>query len=95
MKPAREPPLHEQVGFDYAQAVREIHRLLTYDEIAERIGYDSKGSISRILDGAVPKHVQGEAIWALYIELFGRKPPLNVQKREPRPLLQPIASTSS
>lgn len=89
------PPLYEQVGFDYAQALRDIHRHLTYDEIAERIGYDNKGSISKIMEGRVPKHIQGEAIWALYVGLFGRKPPLNVSKREPLPQGAPLASVSS
>lgn len=70
-------PIHEEVGFDYVAALLRIRERLTYDEIAEVIGYDSKGGISRIMDGkTTPSHVRGEAIWALYVELFHERPPL-------------------
>lgn len=68
-------PIHEEVGFDYVAALRRIKTRLTYEEIAYATGYESNGGVSRIIDGAVPSHVQGEAIWALYVELFGERPP--------------------
>lgn len=69
-------PLHKQVGFDYPAAVRELLEKMTYMELADRIGYEGVGSIGAILHGAVPSHVRGEALWALYCDTFGRKPPL-------------------
>ena len=65
------------VGFDYAQAVRLIHKLMPYAKIAEFLGYESPQSIAGIMAGAIPHHPQGEAIWVLYHELYGIKPPLN------------------
>ena len=67
--------LCDLVGFDYQRAILDLSRRLTYEEIAKAIGYDSKGSISAILKGTVPSHIQGEAIWALYCDTFGQKPP--------------------
>lgn len=69
-------PLHEQVGFDYVATVRELLERMTYMDLALSIGYESVGSISGLLKGRRPAHPQGEALWALYIETFGRKPPL-------------------
>lgn len=69
-------PLHEQVGFDYVAAVRELLERVTYQELAFSIGYESVGSISGLLKGRKPSHIQGEALWAFYLATFGRKPPL-------------------
>lgn len=69
-------PLHEQVGFDYVATVRELLTKCTYEELAFSIGYESVGSISGILKGRTPSHLQGEALWAFYISHFGKKPPL-------------------
>jgi hypothetical protein len=69
-------PLYAQTGFDYIAAIRELNQLFSYDQIAERIGYASKGSITKVMAGAMPGHVQGESLWALYVDTFGRKPPL-------------------
>lgn len=69
-------PIHEEVGFDYAAALLRIRAVLTYEEIAEAIGYESKGGVSNILKGKTPSHTRGEAIWALYLELFGERPPM-------------------
>lgn len=65
----------QERGFDYAAAVRDIHRHMTYDEIAEFCGYENKASIHRVIQGAIPDHPRGEAIYILYMELFGHKPP--------------------
>lgn len=69
-------PLHDLVGFDYVAALRDILKRMTYEELAFRIGYSSTGGITAVLKGRVPSHRHGEAIWALYLELYGRKPPL-------------------
>lgn len=71
-------PLHEQVGFDYIATVRALLEKMTYMDLAFAIGYESVGSISGLLKGRRPAHPQGEALWALYIETFGRKPPLRL-----------------
>ena len=39
--------------------------------------------ISKIMAGATPSHRHGEAIWALYVDTFGRKPPLRVSSGAP------------
>jgi len=72
--------LYDLVGFDYVRAVSDLLLKFTYADIASRVGYRSTGSITSILDGQVPSHMHGEAIWALYIETFKRKPPLIAQK---------------
>ena len=77
-----ELPLHEQVGFDYAKALLDIRNQLTYRQIAEALGYHSTAAIQKILDGSTPSHIQGEAIWALYMQMFGKKPPLNIRHSE-------------
>ncbi len=64
------------VGFDYARAVLEIRKFMTYEEIAAFLGYESVGSIGPLLKGRIPNHPQGEAIYTLYRELFGKKPPM-------------------
>lgn len=69
-------PLLEKVGFDYAAALREMLQRLTYEELAFKIGYGSAGSLGGVLKGMTPSHRHGEAIWALYVEMFGRKPPM-------------------
>lgn len=72
-----------QAGYDYAMAILELRSRFTYDRIAEFCGYESKGAIANILCGGIPLHPQGEAIYILYFETFGRKPPAIVQKTEP------------
>ena len=67
------PPV--EAGFDYVKALLELRTQFTYEYIAERCGYESKGSITKTLAGAIPPHPQGEAIYILYVETFGRKPP--------------------
>ena len=82
----RLPPLsRHDVGFDYARALTEISEQMTYDQIAEYCGYENRASIFRVMNGAIPPHPQGEAIWSLYCVLFGRKPPL-VSVEKPIPL---------
>lgn len=66
----------EEVGFDYAQAVREVnHAGWSYARIANFCGYRSRQSITNLLDGDVPSHLQGERLYILYVEVIGRKPP--------------------
>lgn len=65
------------VGFDYAAALLRIRGERTYAQIAEYCGYDSPQAIGKVINGAIPAHPQGEAIWALYRELFDEKPPHN------------------
>lgn len=69
-------PLFEQVGFDYSKAVRELTHKMSYRILIEKLGYESKGTIYHLIKGGIPDHIHGEAIWALYLETFGRKPPL-------------------
>lgn len=73
-------PIYEEVGFDYARAVLQLKRYLTYDDIAQCCGYESARSVLSVLTGAIPSHIRGEAIWALYVEVFGHRPPLRPQK---------------
>lgn len=72
-----EAPLYERVGFDYVAAMNDLLAKFTYSEIAAKLGYKSTGSITAILKGHSPAHQHGEALWALYIETFNRKPPLS------------------
>lgn len=69
-------PLHEQVGFDYVKATTELLTKMSRMDLSDRIGYASAGSIHSLLKGRTPSHIHGEAIWALYLEVFGKKPPL-------------------
>lgn len=73
--------LHEVVGFDYAQAALELTHQMSYDKLIEALGYESKSSIYHLTRGGVPDHVHGEALWALYVSTFGRKPPLKVHQK--------------
>ena len=69
-------PLYEQVGFDYSRAILELRKQLTYRQIAEAVGYNSIHAIEKIIAGTTPSHIRGEAIWALYLQMFNKKPPL-------------------
>lgn len=69
-------PVHQGFGFDYAQAIKDLLKKFTYSEIVDRLGYRSVGSLTAILDGKIPSHMHGEALWVLYRETYGRKPPL-------------------
>ena len=68
--------IHHQLGFDYARAMKDLLERFTYREIAERLGYNSVGSITAVLDGKVPSHLHGQALWVMYWTTFGRRPPL-------------------
>mgnify|MGYP001337944245 CR=1 FL=1 len=72
--------LADLVGFDYAQAIRELNQAFTYEAITKELGYESKNSIYQILNGRIPSHVHGEALWALYCDTFGHKPKFNTPK---------------
>lgn len=69
-----QPPI--PVGFNYAQALLEIRKRMTYEEIAAFIGYENASSVAQIIKGRIPNHPQGQAIWVLYVELFDKKPPM-------------------
>lgn len=71
-------PLTEQVGYDYIQTLRELRAVMTLAEIADVLSYSHASPVLAILKGTIPNHVRGEALWALYIERFGHKPPLRV-----------------
>ena len=66
------PPI--QAGFDYPVTLLELRTVMSYEEIAAACGWESKSSIVRVLNGAIPAHPQGEALYILYVETFGRKP---------------------
>ena len=67
------------VGFDYSQAVLELRAVVSYERIAEYCGYESKSAIGEIAkSGRIPTHPAGEALYALYVEIFAKKPPMNV-----------------
>ncbi len=68
------------VGFDYAKAVLEIRKRMTYEEIAACLGYEYASSVGNIVNGRIPNHPQGEALFVLYLELFGRKPPMTAEQ---------------
>lgn len=68
--------IHKGLGFDYAQAINDLLKKFTYQEIADRLGYRSVGSITAVIEGKIPSHMHGEALWVLYIATYGRKPPL-------------------
>lgn len=68
------------VGFDYVKALLDIRRQKTYEQIAEYCGYEDRSAVARVISGAIPAHPQGEAIWSLYVELYGSKPPLSTQQ---------------
>ena len=63
------------VGFDYAETIRQLNKRLTYEQIAEFCGYESRNAIYKILRGSQPAHPQGEALWVLYMAHFKKKPP--------------------
>ena len=65
------------VGFDYAGALREILTKRSYSDVMRYLGYSSKYSVIRVLGGSMPAHAQGEAIYALYVSLFNKKPPMS------------------
>ncbi len=72
--------LPEHVGYNYVAALLALLKRMTYRQVCDALGYRSKGALSKILDGAVPKHIHGEALWALYVETFKEKPPMSVRQ---------------
>ena len=68
--------LEHEVGFDYAQTVRELNQLLSHEQIASVCGYNSRRSVINLMGGkTTPSHTHGEALYILYVETFNRKPP--------------------
>lgn len=79
--------LVDQVGFDYAQTVRKLNQIFTYEQIAKSVGYKNVNSVARIMNGAIPSHIHGEALWALYIDTFGAKPLFHIPKYKTVPVV--------
>lgn len=80
--------LQNEVGYDYSRAVLEINHAggWSYEDIAEFCGYEGRSAIARVASKAItPSHPRGEALYILYVELFGKKPPLNVADRQQPP----------
>lgn len=78
-------PLHKEVGFRYSDAVLQLREFFNYDELAIVLGYKHRSSVSKILKGAIPSHRAGEALWILFIEVYGHKPPYaEVHLSEPK-----------
>lgn len=74
--------IDEGMGFEYARAVQDLKsKGWSYEKIAEQVGYKNKASIAAIVQGRQPRHRQGEALFYLYFEEFGCKPP-NVYERK-------------
>lgn len=73
-------PPHVPVGFDYAAAVEKLHSKLSYAHIAEFCGYETAVSLLKVSRGATPSHPQGEAIWVLYRNTFGQRPPVTEEQ---------------
>lgn len=62
------------VGFDYSRALLEIRKHMTYEQIAAFCGYEGPSGVAKIINGGIPSHPQGEAIWSLHCIVLGRKP---------------------
>jgi hypothetical protein len=65
------------IGYDYGRAVRELLKAgLRLGYIADYCLFSSKTSVSRLRDGKgpVPDHMQGEALYVLYRQMFDEKP---------------------
>ena len=73
-------PPYPPSGFDYAQTVRELHGVMTYEQMAEFCGYETYMGIVKIFQGAIPSHPQGQALWVLYRAKFGHKPPMTEEQ---------------
>lgn len=73
---------YQLVGFDYVEAILDLRKRFTYAQLIQKLGYESPAAINKILAGAVPSHERGEALYVLYRETFGRKPPLNIHQRK-------------
>ena len=67
-------------GFDYARAVLDLRGKMSYEEIAYICGYEGPSSVFRVMNGVIPSHPRGEAIWALYVRVFKRKPPVSKEQ---------------
>lgn len=89
-------PLEERVGFNYAQAMRDLLERMTNEELALSLGYKSVGTINDITRrDRKPNHPHGEALWALYVATFNRKPPMSeIQKNARQAEGAPVQASS-
>lgn len=68
--------MREEPGIDHAQSLLELSKVWTATEIAEFCGFSGRGALRSVATGARgPSHKAGEAIYILYVETFGKKPP--------------------
>lgn len=66
--------LAQQPGFDYGQALRELNKNFSYNDLSCLCDCTENG-LRKILKGTTPSHPTGEAIYILYVETFNKKPP--------------------
>lgn len=90
-------PLEERVGFNYAQALTDLLTRMTNEELALALGYKSVGAIHEIRGPRKrkPNHPHGEALWALYMATFSRKPPMSVIQQNARQATETTLQASS
>ncbi len=72
------PALPEKVGFDYRATVNELLSVYRAWQIGFYLGYEGDRSVWNIARGQKesPHHKTGERLYILYVETFGKKPPL-------------------
>ena len=72
------PPLPDKVGFNYRATMIELRSVYRDWQIAQYLGYREEKSIRNIAGGQKesPHHKTGECLYILYVETFGKKPPL-------------------
>lgn len=61
-------------GYNYKRAVLRLRSRMTDSALAKKLGYSHRNSILKLVNGAIPLHPVGEAIYILYVETFGEKP---------------------
>ena len=57
---------------------------MTYAKICKQVGYKNRSSLYKLTDPikpSIPDHCHGEAIYALYRDTFGKKPPLKAHQK--------------
>lgn len=67
-------------GFDYAKTILMLRKYMSYEKIAYYMGYGGTkvGSVQNIVrKNSVPEHDKGEMLYALYVRIFDKKPPMS------------------
>lgn len=89
-------PLEERVGFNYSQALTDLLTRMTNEELVLALGYKSIGAIHEIRKRKrKPNHPHGEAMWALYMATFDRKPPMSDIQKNARQATEASVQESS